>query len=70
MITWDDFQKVEMRVGTVLNVNDFPEARNPAYKLELNFGTCGIKKSSAQITHLYKKEDLIVKQCLDGTNLP
>ena len=70
MITWDDFQKVEMRVGTVLKVNDFPEAHNPAYKLEIDFGTFGTKKSSAQITHLYKKKDLIGKQVIAVTNFP
>ena len=68
-ITWEDFQKVDMRVGTIVEVMDFPEARNPAYKLQVDFGAeIGIKKSSAQITHLYEKQDLIGKQILAVVN--
>jgi len=68
MIDWDDFEKVEMRTGTVIEADDFPEARNPSYKLEIDFGRFGVKKSSAQITRLYKKEDLLNKQVIAVTN--
>ena len=70
MITWEDFEKIEMRVGTVLEVEDFPEARKPSYKMKIDFGEFGIKKSSAQITKLYRKEDLIGKQVIAVTNFP
>lgn len=70
MISWNDFEKVEMRVGTVLDVQDFPEARNPSYKLRIDFGELGEKKTSAQITKLYKKEDLIGTQVIAVTNFP
>jgi tRNA-binding protein len=70
MITWDDFEKVEMLAGTILKAEDFPEAKNPSYKLEIDFGHFGIRKSSAQITKLYKKEDLIGKQIIAVTNFP
>ena len=70
MITWNDFEKVDMRVGTVIEADDFPEARNPSYKLKIDFGEFGIKKSSAQITKLYKKEDLVNKQVIAVTNFP
>ena len=70
MITWEDFVKVEMRVGTVVEVEDFPEARKPAYKLKIDFGEHGVKKSSAQITRLYKKEDLLSRQVIAVTNFP
>ena len=55
MITWQDFEKIDMREGTIIEVNDFAEARNPAYKLTIDFGDLGLKKSSARITELYKK---------------
>lgn len=61
-VTFDEFLKVDIRIGTILEVNDFPKARKPAYQLTIDFGTLGIKKSSAQITNLYSKEDLIGKQ--------
>lgn len=61
-VTVDDFLKVDIRIGTILEVNDFPKARKPACQLTIDFGTLGIKKSSAQITNLYSKEDLIGKQ--------
>ncbi|GAA4815563.1 tRNA-binding protein [Litoribaculum gwangyangense] len=67
-ITFDDFTKVDLRVGTIIEVNDFPEAKNPAYQLTIDFGDLGIKKSSAQITTLYKKEDLLNKQVVAVVN--
>src|SRR4051812_35779174 len=71
MINWTDFEKVEMRVGTVLEVKDFPQARNPAYQLIIDFGSeIGIKKSSAQITNRYQKQDLIGKQIIAVVNFP
>lgn len=70
MITWNDFEKVEMRVWTIIEVLDFEEARNPSYKLKIDFWDFGVKKSSAQIIDLYKKEDLIWKQIVAVTNFP
>ncbi len=67
-INWQDFEKVELRVGTITRVEDFPEAKNPAFKLWIDFGEYGIKKSSSQITKLYKKQDLIGKQVVCVTN--
>ncbi len=61
-ITFDDFLKIDIRVGTVIEVCDFKKARKPAYQLKIDFGDLGIKKSSAQITNLYSKEDLINRQ--------
>ncbi|SFZ92888.1 tRNA-binding protein [Flaviramulus basaltis] len=69
-ITFEDFAKVDLRVGTIIEVNDFPEARNPAYQLTIDFGDLGIKKSSAQITTLYKKEDLLQRQIVAVINFP
>ena len=70
MIFWPDFEKVEMRVGTIIQVDDFPKAKNPAYKLTIDFGPLGIKKSSEQITKLYQKEALIGKQIIAVVNFP
>jgi tRNA-binding protein len=70
-IDWQDFQKVELRVGTVTGVEEFPEARQPAWKLSVDFGAdIGIKKSSAQITDLYTKESLLGRQVLAVVNFP
>lgn len=71
MITWHDFEKVEMRVGTIIEVNDFPKANKPAYQLTIDFGSeLGIKKSSAQITKRYTKEELLGKQIIAVINFP
>ncbi len=67
-ISWPDFEKVELRVGTILEVFDFPEARKPAYKVKVDFGEFGIKMSSAQITKHYIKEDLLGKQIVGVIN--
>ena len=70
-INYDDFHKVEMHVGTVIAVDDFPEARKPAFKLTIDFGeTLGIKRTSAQITVLYTKETLLGRQVIAVTNFP
>ncbi len=71
MISWDDFTKVDLRIGTIIEVDDFPDARKPSYKLKIDFGgELGIKKTSAQITVHYKKEDLRGKQVLAVVNFP
>ncbi len=69
-ISWDDFEKLDLRTGTILSVSDFPQARNPSYQLEVDFGVLGIKKSSAQLTDLYNKEELIGKQIIAVVNFP
>lgn len=70
-ISWHDFEKVELRVGTVVDVDDFPRARKPAYKLTVDFGAAiGRRRSSAQITKLYAKEELIGKQVIAVINFP
>jgi tRNA-binding protein len=68
-LEWDEFQRVELRVGTIVEVEDFPEARKPAYRLRVDFGPAlGVRKSSAQITDLYSKEELLGKQVLGVVN--
>lgn len=70
-ITWKDFEKVEMRVGTILEVDDFPEARTPAYQMRIDFGEkLGIRKTSAQVTKRYQKENLIGRQIVAVVNFP
>lgn len=70
-IDWDDFAKVELRIGTIKNVEPFPEARQPAWKLTVDFGPdIGEKRASAQITDLYTSEELLGKQVLGVTNFP
>lgn len=69
-INWNDFEKVELRAGTVLEVMDFPEARKPAYKLRVDFGPFGIKTSSAQVTKHYTKEELVGLQIVGVINFP
>jgi tRNA-binding protein len=70
LITWADFEKVNICAGTVIDVTEFPNARKPAYQLTIDFGEQGIKRSSAQITHHYKKEELIGKQIVAVINFP
>lgn len=70
MITWDDFEKIDMRLGTIIAAADFPKARKPSFKLTIDFGELGIKQSSAQITHLYNKQELIGKQIIAVVNFP
>lgn len=69
-INFEDFSQVDLRVGTIIEVNDFPKARNPAYQLHIDFGALGIKKTSAQITTLYNKEDLLNRQIVAVVNFP
>ena len=70
MISWDDFEKIDIRIGTIIEVNDFEKAKKPAYKLKIDFGVEGIKNSSAQITVLYSKEALLGKQIMAVINFP
>ena len=70
MISYEDFVKVDLRVGTIIEAKDFPQARNPAYILTIDFGDLGIKKSSAQITTLYTKEQLLNRQVIATVNFP
>jgi tRNA-binding protein len=69
-ITWDDFVKVQLCAGTIVEVEEFPEARKPTYKLKIDFGELGIKRSSAQIKHLYSKEQLLGRQIVAVVNFP
>jgi len=71
MISWNDFDKIEMRVGTIVEVHDFPKANKPAYQLTIDFGNeIGLKKSSSQITKQYCKEELVGKQIVAVVNFP
>jgi tRNA-binding protein len=71
MITFDDFDRVEIRVGRIVDVEDFPQARKPAYKLRIDFGpSIGVKQSSAQLTRHYRKENLIERLVLAVVNFP
>ncbi len=69
-ITYDDFEKVAIHVGRIIRVEDFPKTRNPAYKLWIDFGNLGVKKSSAQITRLYNRDELVGRLVLAVTNFP
>jgi tRNA-binding protein len=70
-ITWQEFEAVEMRAGTIVSVEDFPEARKPAYKIAVDFGPeIGVRRTSAQITAVYKKEDLLGRQVMGVINFP
>ncbi|HEY6505933.1 MAG TPA: tRNA-binding protein [Chitinophagaceae bacterium] len=69
-ITWGDFEKIDIRTGTITAVNDFPGARKPAYQLTIDFGELGIKRSSAQITTHYSKEELLNRQVVAVINFP
>ena len=69
-ITWHDFEKVDIRIGTITEVSDFPKAKKPAYQLKIDFGSLGIKQSSAQITHFYDKASLPGRQVIAVVNFP
>jgi tRNA-binding protein len=69
-VFWDDFEKLDIRVGTIREVSDFPKAKKQAYQLIIDFGELGIKKSSAQITDFYKPEDLLGLQIIAVVNFP
>lgn len=71
LITWDDFERVELRTGTIVSVEDFPQAKKPAYRITADFGeTVGLKKTSARVTELYSREELLGKQIIGVVNFP
>jgi tRNA-binding protein len=71
VISWNDFEKVDIRCGTIVEVKDFPKAKKPSYQFQIDFGEeLGMKRSSAQVTHHYKKEDLLNKQVIAVINFP
>ncbi len=70
LINFQDFEKIDIRTGTIIKVDDFPKARKPAYRLTIDFGPLGVRKSSAQIKDLYQKEDLLGKQIVAVLNFP
>src|SRR5580698_2303712 len=69
-IEWEDFAKIDIRIGTIMEVTDFPKAKKPAYRLTIDFGEFGIKKSSAQVTQLYAPEQLVGRQVMAIVNFP
>jgi tRNA-binding protein len=69
-LSWDDFQKVDMRVGVVTEARQFPQARRPAYQLWIDFGPLGVKRSSAQVTHHYQPQELIGRRVVAVVNFP
>lgn len=69
-ISWEDFSKIDIRIGTIISAEKFEQVRNPAYKMQIDFGELGIKKTSAQITDLYQPQELIGRQVVAVVNFP